>query len=81
MSWSDGTGLFGELAYILRKTVPDLDSRREIYEHMLESFVDCDWEGYYEHKDLIGSDPVLDEVLGEFFKAEEEDEEDPEEDE
>lgn len=63
MGWSDGTGLFGELAYILRKEVSDKDSRKEVYEHMIDAFVDVGWDGSFE--DLLGSDPVLDEVCHE----------------
>lgn len=72
MGWSGG-GLFGELIHIVQKNVPDEDSRREIYEHMIDSFRDCDWD---ELDECLGVDTVYDDIYEELYPTE-----DPEEDE
>lgn len=78
MSWTDGNGLFGELSYIVRKAVPDRESRREIYDHMLDAFIEVGWDGHPD--DLRGDDPVLDDVLDERWPPEETEPEEDEED-
>ena len=76
MSLTDGTGLFGELAWILQRQVSDTDSRREIYEHMIDAFADLGW---YDRDQVLGNDPILDDVIAE--RDEVIDEDPPEEDE
>lgn len=76
MNKEDFTGLFGELSYIVRKSVPDLDSRREIYEHMIDSFNEIGWDCHPD--DVRGSDPVLDDILEERYPEEAEEEEEDE---
>ena len=63
---SDGPGLFGELIYIMHKAVSDDDSRAEVYEHMIDSFLECDTE-LQELDDCKGSDPVFDRIIKERF--------------
>ena len=75
MSWNACAGLFGELIYVTMKSVPDDDSRREIYEHMIDSFIENDWDAFDECK---GVDPIYDEIIDERFPSEELEEEDEE---
>lgn len=58
MGWSGG-GLFAELIWVVQKNVPDDESRREIYDHMYDSFVEMDWD---DQQECLGQDNVYDEV-------------------
>lgn len=73
MGWNDGSGLFGELIFSMQKAVPDEDARKEVYEHMIDSFVEMDCDTLSE---CLGTDTVFDEVYGEKFPDEVEPEED-----
>jgi hypothetical protein len=77
MGWNAGSGLFAELIFIVQKNVPDDDSRREIYEHMIDAFKDQDWDELAECK---GSDTVYDDIIDELYPTEEDEEKEDDED-
>jgi hypothetical protein len=62
---SELTGLFGELIYILHKSVSDDEARREVYEHMVDAFNEVDET---EYDDCLGSDPVFDKIIKDRFE-------------
>ncbi len=61
MGWN-AAGLFAELIWVTQKNVPDEDSRKEIYDHMWDSFVELDWDNQDE---CLGVDDVFDEIYKE----------------
>jgi hypothetical protein len=70
MGWSKGSDLYSELIWILMKTVPEDNVRKEIYEHMFDAFENLDWDNPDE---CVGPDEVFDEIYEERFPAEVED--------
>jgi hypothetical protein len=76
MGWSGGSSLFAELIYILKKNVPDDEVRREIYEHMVDAFMDQDWDTLDE---CTGEDDEYDAVYNSLYPKDEGEEEDYEE--
>lgn len=77
MSWSGGSEIFEELIWVVQKSVPDDDSRKEIYAHMIDVIEreDCDTLS-----ECLGTDSAFDDAFAEKHPDEvEEDEDDAEE--
>lgn len=73
MGWSSGSSLLSAIANIVSAHVRDEDDKKEIFEELVELFLDYDCDTLHE---CDGDDPILDEVLREQGIL---DSEDPEE--
>ncbi len=73
MGWSGGSRLFHELIYVVRKNVQDDEARREIYEHMIDTFMDADWDTLDE---CLGEDDEYDAIYNSLYPPAEDEDED-----
>lgn len=62
MSWKSGTRIFDGIIDALNEANVSDDVRKEIYENLWNVFEDADFDSWY---DLLGSDPVFDELYKE----------------
>lgn len=77
MGWSGGAGLFAELIYVVKENVPDDDVRHEIYAHMVDSFIELDWDTLDE---CLGVDHVYDDIYRDKYPDADSEEESYDED-
>lgn len=73
MSWSNGSQIFSEIIHSLRDSVPEFETRLEIYKQLIQVFEDNDCDTLYECMD---EDNAFDEAYLELHPDDEDEEED-----
>ena len=73
MSWSSGSRLFSEIIHTLKETVPEYETRVEIYNSLIEVFESHDCDTLYE---CLEEDRAFDDAYFELHPDEEESQDD-----
>ncbi len=60
MGWSGGTEIAINMIKVIKETVDDIEKRKKIYETLLETLEDADWDCVYE---VEGIDSVFDDLI------------------
>ncbi len=69
MSWASGSKIFEDIIHVLKETVPDYETRVEIYGGLIEIFENADCDNLYE---VLNEDHAFDAAYFELHPDEDE---------